>query len=499
MEVLPKAISRSRISSTHSLQKREESQESALEFPKDRVDLARHQRPVVLLHGTIVGKEGIEAYREFALQQGHPVNHRDYPGITKGAAIEQSTEIASKEVNRSRAEVARLNLENLKNADSQRLEQFFQLDGGLYGTPDADADKIGALLPTVTSRVASLLNQPQSMIESSLSGQLRELEQELAGELGKQGVSSPHLVKIAAGLVDALAPKAILVGHSAGGFVAQTMVVNPEPEVGIDLPFAYDGGHGVGEAILLSAPVGKGLPTPAPPGVLGLPYYNYESQVLRPLEKLPQVQLARLNPIADFMYGATKAWLSMASEVGTYVSLSMTSPLLHIASPGYRQVNEGDEFFETYVKDKPVPDGVSVLAVTSPLDQLSQEDRSKVTTGQVNAHHLSIDLGVSDEDIRRERPTWSHVIMTEKPDSFKAQYAEHLSHNSDAFGKLLDPKNDDGVRYEALRLLKGELADDPGLIERQPGVGQVLAKVAAERMPFEDSPSYLAFQMLQTK
>jgi pimeloyl-ACP methyl ester carboxylesterase len=485
-------------STTRILQPLHEKVDRALEFPNETVGQARHSRPVVLLHGTLVGKESIEAYREFALQQGHPVSHHDHPGITKGSPLETSTEIASREVNRSRAEIARKHLDSLQNADSDRLAQFFQLDATLYGSDDPDVGKIASLLPSVTDRVSTFLDQPQSLLETQFSGQLRQLESEVAAELDELGVQSGHRKKMAAQLVDTIAPKAILVGHSAGGFVAHTMVVNPEPELGTDLPFAYDGGHGVGEAVLLSAPVGKGLPKPAPPGILGLPFYNYDNQVLRPMEKLPQVRLARLNPVFDFLYGSTKAWMSAATKVATVVSLSLTSPLIHLARPGYQQVEEGADFFETYVKDKPVPDGVSVIAVTSPLDQLVQEDRSVLGTGQTNTHNISISLGVTEDDLQRERPTWSHVIMSEKPDSFKNQYSDRLAQRPEAMIKMLEPTNDDGVRHQALKLFTQEMVEAPDLLNRFPELVPALQKVADERMPFSDSPSFLASQILRS-
>ena len=87
---------------SYSATTQESTQESVLEYPRDNVEVSRNSRPVVLLHGTLVEKDGIAAFRDYALRKGHPVNHRTYESITKGARIEESTELASQQVNLSR-------------------------------------------------------------------------------------------------------------------------------------------------------------------------------------------------------------------------------------------------------------------------------------------------------------------------------------------------------------------------------------------------------------
>ena len=468
---------------------------SVLEYPADGVEPARNNRPVVLLHGTLVKKDAIEAYRDFALQSGHPVNHRNYSSITNGEAIEKSTEIASVQVNRSRAEVARHNLARLQGADDAQLQDFFQLDGGLYGSDDPDLTAITQALPELLNATQALLQQSSQEIDSQFSRQVRSTQMELGQNLEKAGISSEKARQIASELVDTIAPKVVLIGHSAGGFVAHTMTVNPEVSPGDD-PFSYDGGLGVGELILLSSPVGQGLPSPAPPGVLELPFYNFDSKVLRPLENTPLVKLARLNPFTDFIYNSNKSLLKTASALSAFVSFGLTSPLVHLAKPGYEQVVEGSAFFEKYLLDKEVPDGVSAIAITSPLDRLSLEERSKLTTGQENTHNLSIDLGLSDEKLQKERPTYAHVVMSENPEGFKQQFAHHLRDDSTALVKMLGRKNDESVRHEALRMLQSEIALQPELLADKAEIRAALERVASERLPFKDSASYLAFQLL---
>ena len=469
---------------------------SVLEYPADGVELARNNRPVVLLHGTLVTKDGIEAYRDFALKSGHPVNHRDYPSITQGEAIEKSTEIASVEVNRSRAEVARHNLARLQGADEAEVHEFFQLDGELYGSQDADLGAVGKAIPGLLAATETLLRQSPREIDSKFSRQIRAIQTQLGESLESAGLGPEKAGRVASELVDTIAPKVVLIGHSAGGFVAHTMTVNPETSQGED-DFSYDGGLGVGELILLSSPIGQGLPSPAPPGVLELPFYNFDSKVLRPLEDLPMVKLARLNPLTDFIYNSNKSILKTASAFSSFVSFGLTSPLVHLARPGYEQVEEGSEFFQKYVKNKEVPEGVTAIAMTSPLDRLSLEERSRLGTGQENTHNLSVDLGLSEEKLKKERPTFAHVVMSENPQGFKEQFAHHLRDDSSALLKMLGRKNDESVRHEALRMLRSEMALQPSLLADKAEIRAALEEVAGERLPFRDSASYLAYQLLK--
>ena len=463
---------------------------SELEFPQDGVDLARNNRPVVLLHGTLVEKDGIAAYRDFALKSGHPVDHRTYPTITKGDRIEKSADLVSRNINLARQDLLERNLDKLQGADSKGLDEFFALDGNLYGKTDKDADVVRASLPGLIENVSQLLTE--SDLQQTLSGRLKRVEEELQESLTTAGVDPRKADKTAAELLDSLAPKAIVVGHSAGGYVGYALTVNPEETPDTD-PFTFDGGNGVGEMVVLSSPVGQGLPTPAPPGVLDLGFYNFDKAFIRPFEQLPPASWMLANPLIGANYKALKNMTKQAYHVANWVSIGLLNPAVHQVRPGNKQVEANSEFFNSYLKDKKVPEGVSVVAVTSPLDMLSQEGRSRVDDTQPNAHNFSADLQVSQEEIERERPTWAHLIMTEKPDLFKEQYAHHLTDPAN-LSKILDPTNDDGVRYEALRMLQGELSK--GQAELSAPIRKALKAVAAERAPFKDSPSYLAHQIL---
>ena len=94
-----------------------------LEYPQSDVAPARHERPVVIVHGTLVDKKSIEAYRDYALKTGHPVDWQDYQGITDGALLQDSARQVSHNVNQARQELARTHLADIQGriAELQRM------------------------------------------------------------------------------------------------------------------------------------------------------------------------------------------------------------------------------------------------------------------------------------------------------------------------------------------------------------------------------------------
>lgn len=468
---------------------------SVLEFPHDNVEPARNSRPVVLLHGTLVEKEGIAAFRDYALRAGHPVNHRTYQSITKGERIEKSAELASRQVNLSRSEVARRNLENLEGKNPEELKAAFSLDASLYGSHDPDVETILTHIPSLLENLGKLVRQPEEDRANGLSGQLKELEKDFSGRLKKDGLPLDKAKAVVRELVDTVAPKAIVVGHSAGAYVAYAMAVNPESTPDQD-PFTFDGGNGVGEVVVISGPIRSGLPKPAPTGVADLPFYNWENTMLRPFEQLPPMNLMLGIPGVGLAYNTTKELMRGASRLGFMATAQLTTPLIHFMRPGNAQVEEGSSFFRNYVQDKEIPNETSVIAITSPLDRLAEEERSKLETDQLNGHTFSVDLQVSEKQVQEERPTWAHVIMVDKPDSFKQQFATHLRNNPDALARFLDQANDDGVQHEALSMARLKIESDPDYLKRQPELMSAMQKLAEEKLPFSDSPSYLAHQLI---
>lgn len=445
----------------------------------------RNHRPMVILHGSMVNKDSIEDFRNFARNRGYHVDHRTYPGIRDGAPIEESSRLVSRNINRARLEIARKHLDQLQGADTNQLAEFFQLDG--------DHTAIRQALPQFVEDVRSVCGLPQDQLEQSLSGRIKQIQDELQTRLAEAGVGTSQ--KVAAELVDSLVPKAVLVGHSAGGVVAYNVAVNPQAPGEKADPFHYDGGNGVGSVMLLAAPVKSGMPEPLPPGLADLPFYNFNKDVLTPMESNPVWQLARLNPLVDVAYQANKSLAQTGWHVAMMTSAALTNPLTYVTKPGFGQVMASSSFLRDHIQNKTIPNDVTVLGLTTPSDAMALTERSRLDETQPNAHNFELEIETEPGQLKRERPTWSHVRMAELPWEFEAQMAQQIAHDPKELARLLDPANDDGARCMALQWLERQMAEEPGILQT-PGIRKALLAVAREEMPFRDSPSAQARRLL---
>ncbi|MFN8610377.1 MAG: alpha/beta fold hydrolase [Vulcanimicrobiota bacterium] len=448
-----------------------------LQYPKANVPPARHERPVVIVHGTLVDKQSIEAYKDYALETGHPVDWRDYKGITEGALLEESAQEVSQNINQARQELARTHLAELQGGDPAR---FFQVDDSARG------QKVRENLDWLVQKATAEVTNPDI---ATFSSRLNKLQGQLQERLG----AGDWTGKAAAHLIDCLAPKATLVGHSAGGFIAYALALNPEDGKKSKFP-KYDGGLGVGEVVVLSSPVGKGMNYPAPPGLAELPFYQFDSKVLRPLEETPAMQLAQLNPFFKMGYALSKTASKTAWAVATQLNTALMSPYIFTTKPGYEEVTGFSSFFKDCVQGKPVPEGVTVVAVTSKDDRMSLPERSRIDDSRPNAHNFAVDQQISQEELERERPTWGHVQMSMKPALFEQQFDQSLLQNPGEAARFLDPSNDDGARYDVLEVLQKQGND---WLSQQPELKRAVQAVAAENQPFADSPSALAQSLLR--
>ena len=448
-----------------------------LQYPKPNVPPARHERPVVIVHGTLVDKQSIEAYKDYALETGHPVDWQNYKGITDGGLLENSAKEVSHNINQARQELARTHLAELQGGD---LNKFFAVDDSARG------QKVRENLEWFVQKASAEVTSPDIDTFSSRLNKLQgQLEKRLGGEEWTQ--------KAAAHVVDCLAPKATLVGHSAGGYVAYALALNPE-DGKKSKATKYDGGLGVGEVVVLSSPIGKGMNFPAPPGLAELPFYQFDSQVLRPLEETPVMQLAQLNPFFKMGYALSKTATKTAWAVATQMNTALMSPYIFATKPGYEEVTGFSSFFKNSIKDKDVPAGVTVVSVTSKDDRMSLPDHSRIDDSRPNAHNFDVDQQISQEELERERPTWGHVQMSMKPALFEQQFDDSLVSNPAEAARFLDPSNDDGARYDVLEVLQKQGLD---WLQQQPELKQAVQKVAAENQPFQDSPSALAQSLLR--
>ncbi len=469
---------------------------------------ARNTRPVVILHGTLADQTSISAFRDLALEMGYPADLHTHVGIRDGAPMEESVQILSTRVNRDRLAVGREVLERLRDRqEGQELQDFFLLESDLYGEPDSAVAEIEEFLPSLVERVGQILARPEKELLASLSRRLDQLETDLAKQVEAtsfargQDKRSTLCAKVAAELVDSLVPKAVVLGHSAGGFAAYTLALNPKKGLDDQNPFAYDAGIGVSLGVVVSSPVGRGMENPAPPALLDLPFAQHDKTVLRPLESNPFHQTALFNPFYRAGYSNLKKMSQLAWRNGMLTWTMLNNPLIHALKPGYEQVMEGADFFEQYVAEKTLRPDLTVVSVTNPQDGIVPEQRAQLDDEQPNAHNLSVKVEIPDEELEKKLslPTWAHFKMGQVPREVRAEFQRTVIENPKELPKILHPCNHDGFRYLALKTLQETIEKQPSLLRTDAyrNTCSAIKAVARERLPFRDSPSFLAQQIVE--
>jgi hypothetical protein len=485
----------------------------AVTFPQGQAHAsARNETPVVIVHGTMATQKSIEKYGDGALQTGHPADLTTYMTIKEGEHLQKSGQIVSKHVNEDRMQVANKHLETLsaiKN-DNEALKEYFGVDSNLYGKEDKDTDKLMQLIPGVIDDMSGLMKSDKKELLKSFSTHTRIMEEKLAGDLGQTGFASQEtdpdkrsLVckKAAAEVMDTIAPKAVLLGHSMGGFVNYTIAMNPKTSLEDKNEFAYDAGNGVSTVITLSSPVAKGVTAPLPRGLANLSYDILDKTVLAPLEGMPGMQFAMLNPFFSTWYNVSKDMTKESYKFSSNTMTEMTNPITYMQKPGVKEISEGSDFIKKYVQGKQVPDGMTVIAVSNREDGISEQENSVVDEKQPNAHNLDAEVTITPEDLKptiNTRASLAHVKMASYPFEHGEEFKKEILENPPHIERILDPKNYDGIRFRCLSVMQDNLKANPELLNspEYKGVKEKLHDVAAEKLPFKDSPSYLAHQIL---
>ncbi|GEM_PF-1793401 len=480
----------------------------AITFPDLSItQKARHDAPVVIVHGTMSDEKSIQKYMDATLQEGHPTDLFTYLSIKDGQPLEKSGQIISEHVNSIRMSIAKRHLEELApyrdNLDG--LKKKLLMDDRLYDNHDEKVDKVAALVPDILDKLGKILKGDEDKLKGSFSSKTKDLEAELAKDIKKTGFADGNQQiagKLAAEIMDAIVPKAVLVGHSMGGFVSYAMAINPKEKGQAGDPFKYDAGNGVSTVITLSSPVGKGVRRPLPKGIENYIFDLTDKNMLKPMEDSPGMQLAQMNPFFSIWYNSAKAIARETYRQSMIVGSAMSNPMIYLMKPGVEQISEGSEFIRKYIDHKKIPSGTTVIAVSNKDDGISEQASSKVDESQPNAYNLDADVNITAEDLKDPKAlkaTRAHLKMAQYPFEHGDEFRHEVLENPDQIPKLLDQSNYDGIRWRCLSVLYEDLAGNPDLFknpEFKPALDKI-KEVAAEKLPFKDSASYVAMQILK--
>ncbi len=465
----------------------------------------RQETPFLFIHGTLTQGQSMTPYEDAFEDRGFSTHLRTYESIEEGQALEVSADEVSDDINRERLEASR---EALAELDRDNLAKTFGFHPDLH---DQTSPPLDSIFEKAVAGVEEILEDSDEQLVKTFSSRTRKLEEQLTGEVERTGfgawLEDPQrraqvCRRVAGEIVHKLAPKAGLVGHSMGGFVAYAVTLNPSEGESQPDRFRFDGGNGVAGVLTLGSPVEKGVSQTLPFGLATLPYEDLEKTTFAPLEGTIGMRFLLGLPFVDSFYQHGKALTARHLQLVTEQASQMANPLIYARKPGFEQITEGSEFLQQHIEGKPFPWGATVVSASSALDGICEQHRAVLEEETPNIHNLDLDVPVTEEELRRPGRslyTRTHVNLSRYPmESFQELRAEVFEDTGD-IPRLLDISNNEGIRWNTLQLLMRKVRGDPGLLQLKEmgAIREAVEKVAEERIPFADSASAVAAQILK--
>lgn len=465
---------------------------------------ASFKNPYIFVHGTTLSKESIEPCYKAMKKSGFKAYLECYPSITKGEQIEKSGLEVSKTVNNKRIAQTRINLKALNKIkdDPGKLKKFL----GITAT-GTDINKILDFIPEIIEKLNTIINEQDLNLCFSTHTKLIEeqlTEKILQTNYANNNTDNKDVIckKIAERIMNVITPKAVLVGHSMGGFVSYAIALNPKENLNDDDPFHYDAGNGIATVITLCSPIKSGVPYPLPPTFSNLTWDLLEEDYFADMD----------NYVEKFSDPITNYWYNLWKGINKSILKSTSDTMAHgmneniyLTKPGFKQITEGSTFIKKYIENKTVPEGITAISYYSPDDGIAVEECCKLDESKSNNHNISIDIEVSKEELKKAkkedrqmtRSHLAHRLVALSPGKCNKAFEEKLIGEPNWAIALLNNKNSDSIRYKALQFINKQIEKDPKFLNNNQILKNKIQEVASERMPFKASPSTLAQNILK--
>lgn len=443
-----------------------------------------HNNPIIVVPGTsAVGSDGdASGWINFFKNSGHNVISGErsellnFPTIKDGGPLQEGIAGISRYINESRVKIARKNLTRLegKQDSIDGLKEFF----GILN----DENSTREMLQLIPGVISQLNDATKGRTEEIFSTRVNQIETDFAEKLNKQTTfgnwdkenKNVLCEKAAAGIINTIAPKAVLVGLSMGGYCSYAAALNPKKGTFDNNSFSYDAGNGISYVVLLATPV-KGM-SDSPKGVMEAP-----------------VELAyRNNPFLKLMdpFGVGRAAYRTAVE--------SSRPFVYQAKPGWEQVRANSTFTKQYIKGKKVPDNVSVLSIFHRKDGIVEPETAKTEVSCRNSHDVEVDFPVKNtHNLTMTDEQNIHNSMGKRAEDCNSAFTNKILSSESFARKLLDKKNSDDLRYQTLSVIFEQTEKNPEFFAQDRSLIEEIKSVRDENMPFKTSPSYLAGEILK--
>ncbi|HSA06476.1 MAG TPA: hypothetical protein P5556_04795 [Candidatus Gastranaerophilales bacterium] len=434
----------------------------------------RKNSPVIFVHGLGTNALSLKNYYEAAQNAGYTINTENYDNIAQTGAIAESAKEVSSDTNIARINITKKQLDKIIPAmkDDTVLEKYFKLDPALS---DKNKKTLTGLIKDTVASVNKVVNDDDnSEPENNFSSQIKEIETNLKDQIkdtdlikGEKGSKTHDLLcsKVAGDIIETVSPKATMIAHSMGAFVTNTVALNPE---------TYDAGHGLGSILTLSGAL-NGKKMSATESLVARKYdYDEYNKGQQPLTREEELNAAKI--------------VSRRLEAS-----------LRKGNAALVDAHSGSDFFKKNIKGKQVPEGVSLVSAWDKKDRIVEPNDSKIilTDENTNYHHVEVDIPLNlEKDTHGLTPNAAiHLKIAARPDVVAGKFKENMINDPLFATRVLDARNNEGLRYIGLGILKNEEKKNPGFLEEK-GLIFKLKEVAEEQLPFTDSPSYTAKEIL---
>ncbi|MGD9580957.1 MAG: hypothetical protein AB7V50_06265, partial [Vampirovibrionia bacterium] len=489
---------------------------------------------------TLVKEDTLFKMRDLLNPKVHKLDLRYYPEVTDGKPIEDSAMVVSKNVNKVRIDNTKEKLHDIKKIkdNPEELKAHFGINQNLC-QDKCDTEQIVRLLPDVISEVEQITKRGKNDLLNSFSTRVKAVEIKLADQLQQTDLGNwdkankETICKKAASIImDGIAPKAVLIGHSLGGLVAHLMAVNPK-EVAFDehnnlidqSKYTFDAANGIALFTSLGAPVENGTDLDSA-GMREARYdWCYET-ILKPIED-PWAKMGLLNFNLPWLM-SREIFKNGCLNFSKSVDIEPLKDPEHLKQkPALVQMLRDSSFLKDHVIGKHAPEGVSSLSYYHPDDKYMEVEFVKLNEAHPNNHNIRVNFEVTNEvvnhyrndlsvskamsyfmqsltgDIRMQeeekmiRSLYAHDVVAFQPQELIKSFKEDIIQNPESAIRMLDLSNSDTLRSQCLDVIYDQVQANPDFLANNPELLERVQQVSSEGMPFESSPSYRAGEILE--
>ena len=454
---------------------------------------------VLTVPGMFGPKASVEELRDYLASAGHNAHATFVPGIGTAQNMRDSTNWLSSKIDNLRTNAAQQNMTDLmqalkgKKPEAQKkiIQKWFQLDDSALGKKIVDvahtmlvgdsrfANELTQLNPNANfihkypkgeaSRLSSLLKSAREQLTEQLAEDFYEAGSDI-------GVQNDALIKTVNRLLDTIAPRVVLVGHSLGGCISAKTLQDSHDDIGL--------------VISLGSPVNG---TEEVPPSLGFMEKPFPGLLKGPGTTIIRKTIETLFPAVGQMHKPSKTVAALQERAMPFDTtvISVANPEDGLVTPENARYNE----------DRPNTLNITVSPLLAEVENLIGDWQQFILK-------LYSKLPVVHFTRKLMEKTGSYLGLSHHC-GLVQNYENYWPSNGDMMtrvfdgknaperlGRLLNGDNNDAVRARVLDLMADRVENDPEAQKTYKALKPVLQQMAANPLPFTDSCAVKAQDLL---